>query len=51
MKFDVEFTFNRLPLRLQHRAVTLAQKMQLSHMLFPCFSYKKSLLSTNQELW
>ncbi|XP_034270184.1 helicase MOV-10 [Pantherophis guttatus] len=50
MKFDVEFTFNRLPLRLQHRAVTLAQKMQLSHMLFPCFSYKKSLLSTSQEL-
>uniref|UniRef100_A0A8C5RGE4 RNA helicase n=1 Tax=Laticauda laticaudata TaxID=8630 RepID=A0A8C5RGE4_LATLA len=50
MKFDVEFTFNRLPLRLQHRAVILAQKRQLSHLLFPCFSYKKSLLSTNQEL-
>ncbi|KAK9404575.1 putative helicase MOV-10 [Crotalus adamanteus] len=50
MKFDVEFTFNRLPLRLQHRAVTLAQKQQLSHLLFPCFSYKKSLLSTNEEL-
>uniref|UniRef100_A0A670YHZ1 RNA helicase n=1 Tax=Pseudonaja textilis TaxID=8673 RepID=A0A670YHZ1_PSETE len=50
MKFDVEFTFNRLPLRLQHRAVILAQKSQLSHLLFPCFSYKKSLLSPNQEL-
>ncbi|XP_070601729.1 helicase MOV-10 isoform X2 [Erythrolamprus reginae] len=50
MKFDVEFTFNRLPLRLQHRAVMLAQKKQLFHLLFPCFSYKESLLSTNQEL-
>ncbi|XP_026530953.1 putative helicase MOV-10 [Notechis scutatus] len=50
MKFDVEFTFNRLPLRLQHRAVILAQKSQLSHLLFPCFSYKKSLLSPDQEL-
>uniref|UniRef100_A0A8C6X6Q3 RNA helicase n=1 Tax=Naja naja TaxID=35670 RepID=A0A8C6X6Q3_NAJNA len=50
MKFDVEFTFNRLPLRLQHRAVILAQEKQLCDLLFPCFSYKKSLLSADQEL-
>ncbi|XP_013921851.1 PREDICTED: putative helicase MOV-10 [Thamnophis sirtalis] len=50
MKFDVEFTFNRLPLRLQHRAVTLVQKKKLSHLIFPYFSYKESLLPTHQEL-
>uniref|UniRef100_A0A8C5DLP8 RNA helicase n=1 Tax=Gouania willdenowi TaxID=441366 RepID=A0A8C5DLP8_GOUWI len=35
MKFDVEFTINRFPLKLQHRAVELATKYQLGEVLFP----------------
>lgn len=35
MKFDVEFTINRFPLKLQHRAVDLAAKHQLGEVLFP----------------
>uniref|UniRef100_A0A3P9P4N1 RNA helicase n=1 Tax=Poecilia reticulata TaxID=8081 RepID=A0A3P9P4N1_POERE len=35
MKFDVEFTFNRLTLKLQHRAVDLAVKHNLKEVLFP----------------
>ncbi|XP_044071008.1 putative helicase mov-10-B.1 isoform X2 [Siniperca chuatsi] len=35
MKFDVEFTINRFPLKLQHRAVDLAAKHQLEEVLFP----------------
>nr|XP_046239070.1 putative helicase mov-10-B.1 isoform X2 [Scatophagus argus] len=35
MKFDVEFTINRYPLRLQHRAVDFAAKHQLEKVLFP----------------
>ncbi|XP_053171020.1 putative helicase mov-10-B.1 isoform X1 [Scomber japonicus] len=35
MKFDVEFTINRYPLKLQHRAVDLVAKHQLGEVLFP----------------
>ncbi|TSN76534.1 putative RNA helicase SDE3 [Bagarius yarrelli] len=35
MKFQVEFTINRLPLRLQHRAVQLAVQHKLEDVLFP----------------
>ncbi|XP_070704660.1 putative helicase mov-10-B.1 [Pempheris klunzingeri] len=35
MKFDVEFTINRFPLKLQHRAVDLAVKHQLEEVLLP----------------
>lgn len=35
MKFDVEFTINRFPVKLQHRAVELAAKHQLEEVLFP----------------
>uniref|UniRef100_A0AAQ5Y449 RNA helicase n=1 Tax=Amphiprion ocellaris TaxID=80972 RepID=A0AAQ5Y449_AMPOC len=35
MKFDVEFTINRFPLKLQHRAVDLAAQHQLGEVLFP----------------
>ncbi|KAJ8386394.1 hypothetical protein AAFF_G00170990 [Aldrovandia affinis] len=35
MKFNVEFTINRFPLRLQHRAVALAVQNQLEEVLFP----------------
>ncbi|XP_077191029.1 helicase MOV-10 isoform X2 [Paroedura picta] len=50
MKFDVTFTFNRLPLRVQHRAVALAQERQLQHLLFPSVSYQESLLSAGLRL-
>ncbi|XP_042321796.1 helicase MOV-10 [Sceloporus undulatus] len=50
MKFNVSFTFNRLPLRLQHRAAELAKKKQLQHLLFPSLSYGQSLLSASQHL-
>lgn len=35
MKFNVEFTINRYPLKLQHRAVDLAVTHQLGEVLFP----------------
>uniref|UniRef100_A0A671PPN9 RNA helicase n=1 Tax=Sinocyclocheilus anshuiensis TaxID=1608454 RepID=A0A671PPN9_9TELE len=35
MKFSVEFTVNRLPLRLQHRAVHMAVQHELRDVLFP----------------
>lgn len=35
MKFQVEFTINHLPLRLQHRAVELAVQEKLKEVLFP----------------
>uniref|UniRef100_A0A8C1NAK0 RNA helicase n=1 Tax=Cyprinus carpio TaxID=7962 RepID=A0A8C1NAK0_CYPCA len=35
MKFRVEFTLNRLPLRLQHRAVHMAVQHELRDVLFP----------------
>ncbi|KAG7332537.1 hypothetical protein KOW79_004371 [Hemibagrus wyckioides] len=35
MKFQVEFTLNRLPMRLQHRAVHLAVEHRLQDVLFP----------------
>ena len=35
MKFNVRFTFNRLPLKLMHRAVELAEEHSLNDLLFP----------------
>jgi len=35
MKFDCRFNFSRLPLRLQHRAVELAEENSLGDFLFP----------------
>lgn len=35
MKFNVRFVFNRLPLRLQHRACELADEESLEKVLFP----------------
>lgn len=35
MRFNVEFTINRFPLMMQHRAVELAVKNRLEHVLFP----------------
>lgn len=35
MKFNCRFSFNRLPLRLQHRAVQFASENSLDNFLFP----------------
>ncbi|XP_009072773.1 PREDICTED: putative helicase MOV-10, partial [Acanthisitta chloris] len=52
MKFDVTFTFNRLPLQVQHRAADLAMRHGLSSLLFPTASCQKSLVSGNfQPKW
>ncbi|KAJ0023976.1 hypothetical protein NQD34_003875 [Periophthalmus magnuspinnatus] len=42
MKFNVEFTINRFPIKMQHRAVELAVKNKLGDVLFPT----KASLST-----
>ncbi|NWJ11613.1 M10L1 helicase, partial [Crypturellus undulatus] len=44
LRFDVTFTFNRLPLQVQHRAVALAMQRGLAHVLFPSSSCRRSLL-------
>ncbi|XP_021395152.2 helicase MOV-10 [Lonchura striata] len=45
LKFDVTFTFNRLPLQVQHRAAVLAVRRGLFSLLFPSTSCHKSLFS------
>jgi helicase MOV-10 len=35
MKFNVRFTFNRLPLKLQHRSTQLALEENLKRQLYP----------------
>ncbi|XP_019369629.1 PREDICTED: putative helicase MOV-10 [Gavialis gangeticus] len=48
--FDVTFTFNRLPLRVQHRAVQLAAKGGLKDILFPTSSAQMSFLEDGAQL-
>ncbi|NWH92946.1 SDE3 helicase, partial [Aegithalos caudatus] len=43
LKFDVTFTFNRLPLQVQHRAAVLAVRRNLFSLLFPSASCHRSL--------
>ncbi|XP_059188616.1 putative helicase mov-10-B.1 [Centropristis striata] len=43
MKFNIEFTVNRLTLRLQHRAVELACRFSLREVLFPAAPADSSL--------
>ncbi|NXJ88725.1 SDE3 helicase, partial [Corythaixoides concolor] len=45
LRFDVTFTFSRLPLQVQHRAAALAMQRGLSSLLFPSASCHKSLLA------
>ncbi|NXX57126.1 SDE3 helicase, partial [Scopus umbretta] len=45
LKFDVTFTFSRLPLQVQHRAAALAMQHGLSSLLFPSASCNKSLFT------
>ncbi|NXK07737.1 SDE3 helicase, partial [Herpetotheres cachinnans] len=52
LRFDVTFTFNRLPLQVQHRAAALAMQRSLSSLLFPSASCHKSLFpGTFQPRW
>ncbi|XP_033925659.1 helicase MOV-10 [Melopsittacus undulatus] len=52
LRFDVTFTFNRLPLQVQHRAVVLAMERGLSSLLFPSVSCHKPLFTgTFQPRW
>ncbi|NWX80954.1 SDE3 helicase, partial [Alca torda] len=52
LKFDVTFTFRRLPLQVQHRAAALAMQRGLSSLLFPTASCHKSLFTgTFQPRW
>ncbi|NXT23632.1 SDE3 helicase, partial [Syrrhaptes paradoxus] len=52
MKFDVTFTFNRMPLQVQHRAAALATQRDLSSLLFPSTSCHQSLFTgTFQPRW
>ncbi|KAM9596015.1 LOW QUALITY PROTEIN: helicase MOV-10 [Morphnus guianensis] len=52
LRFDVTFTFSRLPLQVQHRAATLAMQRGLSSLLFPSASCHKSLFTgTFQPRW
>ncbi|NWT40164.1 SDE3 helicase, partial [Chroicocephalus maculipennis] len=52
LKFDVTFTFRRLPLQVQHRAAALAMQRGLSSLLFPTASCHKSLFpGTFQPRW
>ncbi|XP_059806288.1 putative helicase MOV-10 [Hypanus sabinus] len=43
MRFDVMFTFNRFPIRMQHRAVYLAKSNDLRNVLFPTFSNNRCI--------
>ncbi|NXC76784.1 SDE3 helicase, partial [Anhinga anhinga] len=45
LRFDVTFTFSRLPLQVQHRAAALAMQRGLSSLLFPSASCHKSLFT------
>lgn len=45
MKFSVEFTINRLPLRLQHRAVHMVVQHHLKDVLFPVASRRLNPVS------
>uniref|UniRef100_A0A8C1D6B3 RNA helicase n=1 Tax=Cyprinus carpio carpio TaxID=630221 RepID=A0A8C1D6B3_CYPCA len=50
MKFRVEFTVNRLPLRLQHRAVHMAVQHKLRDVLFPVGSRSLNPALFDQQL-
>lgn len=45
LKFDVTFTFNRLPLQVQHRAAAMAMQKGLDSVLFPSASCQRSLFT------
>ncbi|XP_072134821.1 putative helicase MOV-10 isoform X2 [Mobula birostris] len=50
MKFNVMFTFNRFPIRMQHRAVYLAKSNGLKNVLFPTYSNNNCIHPLEQKL-
>lgn len=50
LTFKVNFTFNRQPLRVQHRALELTRRWQLWPVLFPVASRGVPLLSPDVKL-
>ena len=34
-KFDIQFTFNRLPVQMEHRACDRITRTEMRHVLFP----------------
>ncbi|XP_048467759.1 putative helicase MOV-10 [Rhincodon typus] len=50
MKFNIFFTFNRLPLRLQHRAAQLAKYTNLKDVLFPTYSDEQCIHPLEKSL-
>uniref|UniRef100_K7E1I3 RNA helicase n=1 Tax=Monodelphis domestica TaxID=13616 RepID=K7E1I3_MONDO len=50
MKFKVTFTFNRQPLRVQHRALGLARQNALEPLLFPSYPRAVPLLPPSVQL-
>uniref|UniRef100_A0A8D3BYV1 RNA helicase n=1 Tax=Scophthalmus maximus TaxID=52904 RepID=A0A8D3BYV1_SCOMX len=51
MKFSVEFTVNRLTLRLQHRAAELVEEHGLEELLFPAAPSRKCSLTSRVHLF
>lgn len=49
LKFDVTFTFSRLPLQVQHRAAALSMQQGLASLLFPSASCNKPLFQGNYQ--
>ncbi|KAJ9601053.1 hypothetical protein L9F63_000788, partial [Diploptera punctata] len=45
MKFHVEYSVNRLPVRVQHRALEMIKDCQLSYILFPKQHSKKEIFN------
>lgn len=50
MRFNVSFTFNRFPLKMQHRAAQLAKDTGLMNVLFPTFSYDMCIHPLDRNL-
>uniref|UniRef100_A0A6I8NIJ1 RNA helicase n=1 Tax=Ornithorhynchus anatinus TaxID=9258 RepID=A0A6I8NIJ1_ORNAN len=50
LTFNVAFTLNRLPLRLQYRALELARKVSLEPVLFPAAPRRVPLISGDLKL-
>ncbi|PSN57275.1 hypothetical protein C0J52_02562 [Blattella germanica] len=50
MKFHVEYTINRLPMRVQHRALSMIHGHGVSHILFPT-QYSLNTNNTKVSTW
>uniref|UniRef100_A0A8C5MGK4 RNA helicase n=1 Tax=Leptobrachium leishanense TaxID=445787 RepID=A0A8C5MGK4_9ANUR len=48
MKFDVVFTFNRLPLKVQHRAVQMVKEKAIDQFVFPTRSSNITIENTER---